>query len=296
MVLKRRSSKSGNMLISRLFKNLLILLGCVVYAVGVVFFLDPIGLTTGGVTGIAIIIEEYIPFPLGTLIFLINLPLFFLGFRKLGKSFIFYTAFAVAVSSLLMDVMGARFVATDNMLLASILGGAAMGCGIGFVFRGGASTGGTDIVVSLIRNKFSTFKSGELFLIIDGIIVAAFAIINKNIDLAFYALITIVVQSWVLDKILYGPDVAGLVYIISDYSDLLCEKLLNELSTGVTRIQGTGMYTGAQKNLLFLVVHKKSISQLKQIVRANDPNAFVIVSSANEVYGLGYKNTDSRDI
>lgn len=165
-----------------------------------------------------------------------------------------------------------------------------MAVSMGWVFKAGATTGGTDIIIKVLRLKVPHLKTGMLFFLTDIVIVAASAFVFQDLDKAMYAGITVIVTSLVLDLVLYGRDGAKLIYIISDHSEKITKRLLEELDLGVTHVQGSGAYSGKEKNVIMCVAKKQIAPKAEEVVREEDPMAFMIVTSATEIYGEGYKS------
>ncbi|HHT53653.1 MAG TPA: YitT family protein [Clostridiales bacterium] len=279
---------------------LLMSVGSIIYAAAIAFFLDPNRLMAGGVTGISIIISHLVSWvQTGTVIIVLNIPLFALGFWKFGRNFIFYTVYATLLSSLAMNFFSSCFAAylplTDDLLLASLVGGALVAVGLGLVFLAGGTTGGSDILIKIIRIKYRHMKTSSIFLIVDSIIIAASAIVFRNIELALYSAVVLVVSSRVLDLVLYGPDGAKLVYIISDRPEEIADRLMRQLDVGVTFLEGEGAYTRKNKKVLMCASRKQVFPKIRAIVTEIDEMAFMIVSSAQEIFGEGFKNYKSMD-
>lgn len=171
-----------------------------------------------------------------------------------------------------------------------------MTLGIGLAFKAGATTGGMDIVVKLLRLKYPHLKTGFLFLLVDAAVVAVSALIFRNVDVALYAGLVVVVNSVLLDVVLYGRDGAKMIYIISDRPEAITVRLLEELDIGVTYISGVGAYSGKEKQVIFCVMKKQLSPKAEEIVRQEDPGAFMIVTSASEIFGEGYKNIFSEKL
>lgn len=284
----------------------IITLGCVIYSLGVSLFLDANNFASGGITGVAIIINYIIKaasgfdFSTGILIIILNVPIFVLGAIYFGKKFIISTAYATVMSSALMYLWEFVFESylpiTESMLLAALVGGAMFGIGLGFIFRMGSSTGGTDIIVKICRKKFRYLRMGFISLIIDMSIVLTSAIVywafgmENFFENTCYTAISIVVFTTLFDLVLYGGNTAKLAYIITthDKAPEITSKILAELDIGATFIDGEGAYTGNEKRIILCAVKNYLFPKLKDIVKAHDPNAFVIVTSAKEIYGEGY--------
>ena len=283
-------------------KNLGILtVGAFIYAFGIAVFLDPNHLAPGGVSGISIILNSIIPIGTGIWIFLINIPLMILGLIVFKFGFLLGTLYATALSSAIIEVIARGFShlipdMQDHLLIAAAAGGVLVALGIGLVFRGGGSTGGFDIVVKLLRRKFRHMKTGILYLTLDVTVIAISAIVFHDVLVAMYAVVTVFTNSTVLDMVLYGKDNAKMVYIITDAPEAVSDRLMKEVETGVTVLHGEGAYTKKNKKVLMCVLHNQQYPQLRDIVKQEDKNAFLIVTKATEIFGEGYKNHYAEEL
>ena len=259
-----------------------------IYAVGISMFLDPNNLAPGGLTGAAVILTRIIPITLGTLI--VNIPIMILGAWKFGARFTLSTLYTLVVSSAFMEIferMG--YVVTHDKILAALVGGTLMGAGMGLCLRMETTTGGIDIIIKVLRQKYRQVKSGEMYLIIDGLILAAAALYFKDIEVSMYAGVAIVVSTYILDKVLYGSDEAKLVYIVSNKRKIIATRMMVELNMGVTLVEGKGAYNMENTEVIMCVMHKQNLTKVRNLVSEVDPEAFMIVSSATEVFGEGFK-------
>ncbi len=278
--------------------------GCVIYSLGVSLFLDASKLASGGVTGIAIIISHLIReisggfvLDTGIIILILNIPLFILGLLFVGKKFIISTIYSTVLSSLLMWAWNIAFAQylpdlNANILISTLAGGTLFGIGLGLIFRMGSSTGGTDIVVKMLRKKFRYIKMGVISMSIDIVIVLVSGIVFRDFELMCYTILSIVIFTCLFDWVLYGGNTAKLVYVITtaDNAEAICKKILTELDIGATLIDGEGAYTGNQRRIIMCAAKNFLYPKLRDIVREVDPHAFTIVSSAKEIYGEGYKD------
>lgn len=272
-------------------------IGAALYAAAIGLFLDPNALAPGGVTGISIILSRLIPVETGTLILLFNIPILILGTWKFGFRFIVSTIYCIMIISPMTNFFTSRFGAlTEDPFLAGLAGGALLAVGMGTVFRAKATTGGIDIIVKIIRTKIPHLKTNNLFLLMDAVVVTCSAFVFKDIDKALYAGMTVIVTSLVMDIVLYGKDEAKLIHIISDKSEEITKRLLDDLEIGVTYVRGEGAYSGKEKKVIMCVVKKQMSPKVEDIIKEEDPMAFMIVSSAMEIYGEGYKNLFSEKI
>lgn len=282
-------------------------LGCIIYSLGISLFLDPHNLASGGVFGISVIIKYLLVGVLPwletwMLIILINIPLFILGAVFFGRKFLVSTVYSTVLSSALMWVwelaFGKFLPITNNLLISSLIGGALFGLGLGLIFRMGSTTGGTDIIVKILRKKFRYIRTGMISMCIDITIVTVSTIIQRNFELGCYTAISIFVFTSLFDWVLYGGNSAKLIYIITteEKSQLICDKLLHELDVGATVVDGEGAYSGEGRRIIMCAIKNFLYPRLRDIVHDADPKAFTIVSSAQEVYGEGYKDHTDGDI
>ena len=267
-----------------------ILAASALYAAAIALFLDPNHLAPGGVSGIAIIINQLTQIPTGTLILIMNVPLMALGMWKLGFRFLLSTLVAVISSSIFPNLLAPYGPLTTDPLLAACAGGALLAVGMGLLFKLGATSGGTDILIRVIKLKYKHLKTGSLFLITDCCVIAASALVFRNVDLALYAAIATILSSFCLDLVLYGRDEAKLVYLITDHEKAIANRLLEELEIGVTYLQGQGAYTRDNKKVILCAMQKRLLPRVQEIAMEEDPCAFLIVTSASEIFGEGFKD------
>lgn len=267
-----------------------ILAASLLYAAAIALFLDPNQLAPGGVSGIAIIVNHLLPIPTGTLILMMNVPLLLLGMWKLGFQFVLSTLVAVISSSIFTNLLAPYGPLTTDPLLAACAGGGLLAVGMGLLFKLGATSGGTDILIRVIKLKYKHLKTGSLFLITDCCVIAASALVFRNVDLALYAAIATILSSFCLDLVLYGRDEAKLVYLITDHEKAIANRLLEELEIGVTYLQGQGAYTRDNKKVILCAMQKRLLPRVQEIAMEEDPYAFLIVTSASEIFGEGFKD------
>lgn len=280
----------------RVWDYLIITAASFVYAAAVSLFLDPNSLAPGGVTGIAIILNRVIGVATGTWMLIINIPILAVGTWKFGWRFILSTMYCTTLTSLFTNWLTPYGPVTVDPLLAALAGGALIAVALGLVFKAGATTGGTDIIIKLLRLHFPHLKTGYLFLITDALIVTGSAFVFKNIDVALYAGLVVLVNSLLLDLVLYGRDGAKMFFIISNYPERIAGRILEELDIGATYMSGSGAYSGQEKRVILCVVKKQLSHKAEEIVRQEDPDAFLIVTSATEIFGEGYKSIFSEKI
>jgi uncharacterized membrane-anchored protein YitT (DUF2179 family) len=263
---------------------------------GIAQFADPNNLAPGGMTGLAIVLSRLIPFSSGTWFLILNIPVIILGIWAFGFKFIVSTMYSTALTALFTNILLKYGAATHDVLLASLMSALLCGAAIGVIFKAGATTGGTDIIVKFLKVKFPYIRTGIIFFGIDVLVVVISGIVFQDINAALYAFISIIVTAKVMDIVLYGSDEARLIYIISDNADQITRRMLEELDIGVTHISGSGAYSGREKKVILCTVKKTVLPLVQDIVKEEDTGAFMIVSSASEVFGEGYKSYFSERI
>lgn len=278
-------------------KNIIILkdiifsiIGCIFISAGIVFFLLPLKISAGGFSGIATITYYLFNLKLGTVIWILNIPLLIIGFFRIGKYFFFKTMFATWLLSFCINFFENMnlFLNIDDILLSSIYGGVIIGIGTTCIFKANNSTGGTELLIQIILSYKDNIKVSKLLIIIDSIIVGLNLIVFKQIEIGLYSFIVIFLNSKIVDLFIEGVNFTKIVYIISDKSTEISNKILNDLDKGLSGIYGKGMYQNKEKLILMCVIKKRDLIKLKEIVKQVDDAAFMIISDAIDVYGLGF--------
>lgn len=277
-------------------KYVIITLAAFVYAAGVSLFTDPNNMAPGGVTGISIILSRLLPVSTGTFIMLINVPILIFAIWKFGISLTLSTIYATALISVFTNILAPYGAATDDILLAALVGGTLTAVSIGVILRAGATTGGMDIIVKALRLRFPHLKTGKIFFVADALVVTLSGIVFRDLNAALYAAISAICTSVVMDIVLYGRDEAKLLYIISSRAEEIAGRLLSDLDIGVTYIKGQGAYSGDNKRVIMCVVKKHVSPRAEEIVKQEDPHSFMIITSATEVFGEGYKSYFSERV
>ncbi len=273
-----------------------IALGCALYAVGFQFFFYPNSIVTGGVTGISMIINYLTGLPVGTMSILINIPLFAVAWKKFGFAFLLSSLVGMLLSSVLVDILSLVPVSvTDEPLLGAIYGGIIKGFGLGLVYSASATTGGVDIVAKLLRQRYPYVNFSTLILLLDILVIAAFAVIFRRYDSAMYAIIAMYIMSKVIDLVVYGAINSKVCYIIADKSGAIAGRITRELDRGVTFLRGEGAYSGTEKQVILCAVKPQQIVELRRLVRETDEHAFLIVSDAREIFGNGFTDIYNND-
>jgi uncharacterized membrane-anchored protein YitT (DUF2179 family) len=270
----------------------LITIGSLLYAIGTSLFNDPNNIAPGGLTGAAIVLNRIVPIGTGVWFMIMNIPILFLGIYKFGIRFTISTVYATTMISVFTDIIAKYFMrfAVVDVVLGVIFGSALVAIGIGITFKCHATTGGTDVIIKILRQKYPHIKTGVLFLIIDIFVISFAGIVLKDIKVVLYSLLGVMITSYVIDFVLYGRDGAKLIYIISNNTDRITARLLEELDVGATHIFGQGAYSGEEKKVILCAIKKRLSPMAEDIVREEDPDAFMIVSSASEIFGEGYKS------
>lgn len=266
--------------------------GALLVAIGMNQFLTPAGLAPGGVTGLAVLIYNISGgiVPVGVGIFCLNVPLFWAGYRKLGKKFVWGSLLGTSLCALLIDTL--QFtqhywtMSSEEPLLVCLAGGILLGAGYGLIFRGGASTGGTDILARLMQPKFSSFSLGQLCFFLDLIFLGVIFITYRSFTAMCYIGITVFVSSKLIDAVEGGLNYAKEVFVVSARGEEIGKEIGARLGRGCTQLMGRGLYSGEEKNVLWCVVYNRQLSELREIVRRQDPHAFLAIRNIREVNGL----------
>lgn len=275
--------------------GLFYLLGSVLYALSVNIFTAPNQIAPGGVTGVATLFNFAWGLPIGTMILIINLPLLLASWFRLGKAFTVRTLIVTVLSSVVIDTT-ASFLPPfqgDRMLVA-LFGGVLAGAGLGLIYMRGATTGGTEVVARLLERKFRYIPIGRLILLVDALVVAASALVYRNVESALYAMVLIFVSTSLMDALVYGGDKGKMLLIMSKKEREIADEVLDRMERGVTLLNATGAYTGGQRRVLLCAVRRSEMYQLRSIVMDIDPGAFMIVVSTDEVLGEGFKLPEEK--
>ncbi len=286
--------KSGN--VRRWITDILVIvLGSGVYSLGVHCFTAPNNIAPGGVTGIATIISFVTHINIGTLIAVINIPLLIAGFILLNRTTMIKTLIGVATLTVMTDYLfkGIPVYIADNGggILAAIFGGLLMGAGLGIVYAREGTTGGTDIINKIINRFKPEIKLGQIsFLVNAGVAVSGY-FVYRNLDVVLYAIVSVFVQSRVIDVLVYGGLEGKFLMIFSEKPQEIADRLLR-MKRGVTLLKGEGAYSGEDRQVVCIAVHKNEYVKVKRIVKQTDPDAFVIITGASEVLGKGFRKLD----
>ena len=273
-------------------------LAAAVYAVGFNWCFAPNQIGFGGITGVAQIINALLPqAPVGTMVILLNIPLFLLGWRLLGGRLLVSSLYAMVVSSVFIDLLDALYTFRPmEPLLACIFGGVLMGVSLGVVFLQGATTGGTDLIARLLKLRLAWLPMGKLLMFIDLVVILAVALVFRSLHSCLYGLVALFLSAKVMDGVLYGLDNARVAYIISDEPEKITHAIVHDIDRGVTILKGRGGWSGAEKQVLLVAFKQRQIVSIKRTVKELDPAAFLIVCEAHEVLGDGFREYKQNDI
>ena len=269
-----------------------ITLGCAIFALGFDLFLEPNDLNVGGMSGLAMVLRKLLGFgSIGVLTAMLNVPLFLLGAKKLGKKFLFGSLAGMLLSSMFIDLFAGIPKPGTEILLDSLYGGLFVGAGLGLVFLAGATTGGSDIAAKLLRRRFRSASLGKVMLVIDLAIITLTGIVFQDRSRTLYSALPLAVSSVVMDQLLYGLDHSTVALIISERYMQVSKAIEVRLDRGATVLDGSGSYTGKPRPVLMSAVRQRELPEIKAIVREIDPDAFVILLPAHQVLGEGFRRT-----
>ena len=264
-------------------------LGSAIFAFGFAIFLAPGDLNAGGISGLAMIVVEVLGVgSVGALSILLNLPLFILGGMKIGKRFFFGSMIGMVLSSVLIDLFALYSIPMPEPLLAVLYGGVICGIGLGMVFVSGTSTGGSDILIRLLKLKYRNVPIGQISMIFDGLIVVLTGLVFRDISKALYSGITVYLSGKVVDAMVYNFDYSKVALIISSEYEAIAQAIGRDLDRGATFLIAEGSYSHAPKKVVLAAVKKQQLAELKELVVHIDPNAFIIVQEAHQVLGDGF--------
>ncbi|MDK2977016.1 MAG: hypothetical protein PWP06_1491 [Candidatus Marinimicrobia bacterium] len=270
----------------------MILVGSLLMAVAFMLFLIPNKVNAGGVSGIATILYHTFHIPAGLTMLVTNIPLFLMGLYFFGKKFGLKTVTGIVASSAFSDLIDKGLgwgALTDNKLLATVYGGLILGVGLGIIFRGRGTTGGSDIVARII-NKFTHISLGWSFMIVDTGIIILTGLVFEDVELVLFCLISLAISSKVVDVMVEGLMSEKAIMIISDAWHDIAQRIMQEVHRGVTGLDSHGMYTDKERRTLYTVVATRQVEEIRRIVRQIDPNAFMIISNVAILQGEGFRD------
>ena len=270
-----------------------ILAGCLIGGMAYPCFLTPNRIAPGGLTGVATILNHLFRWPVGMVSLILNIPLFILGYRSMGKVFAFRSLVSTLLFSLSIDILPMGMV-TEDPLLATIFGGVVLGVGLGLIIRGGVTTGGTDMIAKMLHKHLPFLSVGFILFIVDCIVIVAAAILIGGNE-ALLAIICIYVSSKVIDAVMGGFTSDKACYIMTDQYEKVTGRILRELERGATLLYARGSFSGQDRPVILSVIGRSELPRLKNMVREEDPHAFMIVTEAFEALGEGFRALDEEN-
>ena len=267
------------------------IVGSVVFAAGLICFVEPANLAPGGMSGAAILINYIWGLPVGLMAFLLNIPLLFMSWFFLGKRMTIKTVKSLAINSAVIDLVVARYfpVYLGDRMIGAVFGGVFMGAGLGIIFLRGSNTGGTDIISFLVKKWFPHLPIGKIMMGVDCVIIALSIYVFGNMEAGLYGVASLFCCSKVIDSIVYGMDKGIMVTVISDQNQAIAAHIMDEVQRGVTFLKGKGAYTGIDRDVLICAVRRQEFARVKAIIYEYDHDAFIITSETSEVMGEGFK-------
>ena len=288
-----------NTKVSKILKEYgIIVIAALIYAIAFDWFFDPNEIAMGGLTGVAQIINYYVPvIPVGAMVVVMNIPLFIFGVKYQGIHLLFSSVFAMVVSSVFIDILPLfiQFSPMEDHLVACIFGGAILGLSLGMMLWVGATTGGTELAASLLKRKFAHIQIGRICLAIDIVVIVIYAWAFHNINDALYAGIALFISSAAMDTVIYGRRNSKVACIITDKGQAVMKELL-DMNLGITQIKGKGGFSGTDKDVLICAFKPSRIAMIKSVVMEQDPMAFVILCDAKDVFGEGFAACDPNSL
>ena len=273
-----------------------IIAGCALFGAGFALFLEPNDINAGGISGLAMIAVHLLGFgSVGTLTMLMNLPLFVIGGIKVGKKFFVGSLVGMAASSILLDAFTLVPHPATEPLLAALYGGLLCGIGLGIVFSTGASTGGSDIIVRLLKLKYENVPIGTISIVLDAVVIILTGLVFWDVSKALYSGVTIFVSGQVVDAVVYRFDYSKVALIISSEHERIAREIGLKLDRGATYLRGEGSYSGNDVKVILTVVKKQQVAELKRLIMEIDSKAFVVVQEAHQVLGEGFSRY-SKDL
>ena len=264
-------------------------LGSAVFALGFSLFLEPNNINAGGISGLAQAVAHIFGLEnVGVLSVILNLPLFFVGGLRVGKRFFAGSLLGTFVSGLLIDAFALISIGPQDTLVSGIYGGVLCGLGIGIVFAAGTSTGGSDILVRLLKLRYRNVPIGIISTAFDACVVILTGIVFRDLSRALFSGIVVFIMGRVMDVVVYRFDYSKVALIVSDQAEGIARDICDKLDRGATFLHGQGYYSRQEKNVVLTVVKKRQLAELKELVMERDEKAFVIVQEAHQVLGDGF--------
>lgn len=273
-----------------------VLLGSAVFALGFNLFLQPNGINAGGLSGLSLILVTVLGWgSVGLFTALLNVPLFLLGYRHLGRDFFFRSLLGMLSSAAFLEAFSYVPAPDTEPFLGALAGGILSGTGMGWVFLHGATTGGADIIARLLKEKFPNLSMGRLIFFVDMVVVTLTGLVFRDLNKALYSAVTMYVASIMVDKLIYGGDATAVAMIVSERYKEIAHRIGESLHRGVTVLAATGYHTGKDRPVLLTAIRKNQVKAMKDLVLTTDPNAFLILQEAHQILGVGFRRYSHDD-
>lgn len=277
------------------FKTVLVdlfydLAGSLLFGVGIYTFMKAAGFATGGVSGLALIINHLTGLPIGTMMLVLNLPIILVSYRTLGRRFLLLSLKTMVIQTLIVDLVLPHFpVYTGSPLLAALFSGVLIGAGLVLIYMRGSSTGGTDFLILPLHKAMPHLSVGQFSLMIDSVILLFGALVYGNIDAALYGLISTYAATQVIDRVLYGTGSGKMAFIITTQGQQIAKSISEQTDRGSTLVRARGTFSGEEKDMLLCACSKSQIFKVRSAAHAVDEDALVMITEVDEVYGEGFK-------
>ena len=273
------------------------ILGSILYAAGIYTFAATANFAPGGITGVAMIINHYLPFlRIGLLTLLINIPVAIICYRLLGRVFFFKSLKSMLISALILDYVFPllpQYDGANNPLLAALFAGALSGAGLALIYMPGSSTGGTDFVIMSIRKLKPHLSIGTISMAVDGAVILVGGLVFGNINAVLYGVLMTIVSTTVIDKVMYGSGTRRMLLVISDKAEEIAKGIMEETERGATLADVRGAYTGQPHQMMMCVCSKVEVFASRRVINRIDPNSIVMLTTVDEAYGEGFMEPDT---
>lgn len=265
--------------------------GIFIMSLGIHCFMVPANIAPGGLSGLGILARYLWGLPIGLTTFVMNVPIFILSWKYLGKKYTIQSFIGVLLSTVILDYVVTPWIPMymGERLLSSVFGGIFMGAGLGMIFLRGFSTGGTDAISFLVQLKYPHIPIGRALMVVDGLVLAISVVVFHNIEAGLFGVVALFFQTKVIDSIIYGSEHGQMFFIVSQKNMEIKDRILEDIDRGATILKGVGAYTMEERDVLLCAARKAEFGQIKRIVREVDPDAFFIVSEVSQILGEGFK-------
>lgn len=274
-----------------------VLLGSAVFALGFDLFLQPNNINAGGLSGLSLILTTVLGWgSVGVFTAFLNVPLFLVGYRRLGREFFLRSLVGMLASAFFLEVFSHLPFPKTEPFLGALAGGLMSGTGMGWVFLNGGTTGGADIIARLLKEKLPNLSMGRLIFFVDVVVVTLTGLVFRDLNKALYSAVTMYVASIMVDKLIYGGDATAVALIVSEKHTQIAKRIGESLHRGVTVLSGQGYHTGKERPVLLTAIRKNQVKAIKDLVLTLDPDAFLILQEAHQILGTGFRRYSKDDI